>query len=220
MSAALVVALPGEWWPIAVDDPATVEASVRALVDEHYGRRDQDAAIRYAHRAQLREAALLAVNGRATALQISKTTESGVALATVYTEYLPNLPLGARSEAATVAERLVAVLSGLGGDAPASEHWAEFVATGGVVFEKDGGLVLRQTRTAPASDDGRRPAHVTIDYWLTVPERAAVVLATFSSVLVELAPLLIELFDEVIGAAEWAVSPPSELRSEIMSGSS
>jgi hypothetical protein len=84
------------------------------------------------------------------------------------------------------------------------------------VFAKEDGFVLRLSRMqdAPSGDDGV-PAF-TVDYWLTVPGRAAAVLVTLTTALTELAPLMTELFDGVIAAAEWIPDAAADaLRAEL-----
>lgn len=202
--AALAYRLPGEWWEIPLGSTEAVTASVRALVRTRLGRRDDLAAVRAEQRRRLVGAATRAMAAGATQLHVSQRDDDGVAFASMLTEYRPRLPLGERAEPALVADALARALAASEApDVPPGAHWETFVEQGGAMFGKADGFVLRLSRTQDApSSDGSIPA-LTVDYWLTVPGRAASVLVTFTTALTELAPLMTELFDGVIAAAEW-----------------
>lgn len=215
--AALGYRLPGEWWEIPLDSAEAVTASVRALVRTRVGRRDDLAAVRAEQRRRLVGAATRAMAADATQLHVSQRDDDGIAFASMLTEYRPRLPLGEHAEPALVADALARALAASGApDVPAGAHWESFAEQGGVVFRKEDGFVLRRSRTQDApSGDGGVPAF-TVDYWLTVPGRAAAVLVTLTTALTELAPLMTELFDGVIAAAEWIRDASADaLRAEL-----
>lgn len=214
-SPALRLVLPGTWQELPLGDDASITDAVAALVRAHYGRRDDQATFRARHRDRLAEAARRARDAGATQYHLSLAAPGGLAFASSVAEYRPGLPLGAVDDPAAVADELVRVLAP---GAP-GEHWDRFDRSGGAAFEKGDGLVLRTERRLDPSD-GERDAPVAIaDYWLTVPGSAAVVLLTFTTALAALAPLLTELFDAVVGAAEWSPgggSPTGSLRAELI----
>jgi len=216
-SPALRLALPGTWEELPLGDDATITDAVATLVRAHYGRRDDQATFRARQRDRLAEAARRARDGGATQYHLSIAAPGGLAFASSVAEYRPGLPLGASADPAAVADQLVRVLSpGDGeGDDAGDGHWDRFARSGGAAFEKGEGLVLRtERRLDPSSDDRDAPVAIA-DYWLTVPGSAAVVLLTFTTALAELAPLLTELFDAIVGAAHW-VPAGGSLRAELI----
>lgn len=201
-AAALEYRLPGEWWAIAVDGSDAAADSVRRLTRATLGRRDDQATARAEQRRRLTAAAHRAVAAGATQLHVSMRGEHGIAFASMLTEYRPRLPLGARAEPELVADALVRALARTGASRTSGgDHWGDFADEGGSAFGRADGLVLRRSRLVDGPS-AAAPA-LTVDYWLTEPGRADVVLATFTTALVELAPLMTELFDGVIAAAEW-----------------
>ena len=96
--------------------------------------------------------------------------------------------------------------------------WRGFAAGGGVAFAKGESIVLRRIvrRQADPVDESSVES-LTADYWLTVPGAAEVVLVTLSTVLLALEPLMLELFDRIIDAAEWVEGAPARqsLRAEL-----
>jgi len=212
-SPALHLVLPGTWQELPLGDDASITDAVAALVRAHYGRRDDQATFRTRQRDRLAEAARRARAAGATQYHLSLAAPGGLAFASSVAEYRPGLPLGASVDPVAVADQLVRVLSP--GDGEGDEHWDRFARSGGAAFEKGEGLVLRtERRLDPSSGDRDAPVAIA-DYWLTVPGSAAVVLLTFTTALAELAPLLTELFDAVVGAAEW-VPGGGSLRAELI----
>lgn len=229
---ALVLALPGQWQalPLGADDE--IAAEIAAFVRAHFGRRDDQATLRNEQRARLGEAARRARDAGALQFHLSLTAPGGAALASTVAEYRPQLPLGSLAEPAAVADALVRVLAtqdagagaGAGAEAgadtaAADTHWDAFAAAGGAVFDRGDGLVLRTSRRIEPVDAERDAPTAIVDYWLTVPDRADVVLLSFTTALAELAPLITELFDAIVSAAQWSPAPrdpaSSALRAEL-----
>lgn len=208
---ALRLRLPGEWQELPLGDDAEIAASVAAFVRGRFGRRDDQATLRAQQRDRLSEAARRARDAAATQYHLSIAAPGGLAFASSVAEYRPGLPLGAAADPATVADELVRVLC------PGEDggHWDRFAAAGGAAFEKGDGLVLRTERRLDPADPERDAPVAVADYWLTTPGRAGVVLVTFTTALAELAPLMVELFDAVVAAAEW-VSTAGSLRAELI----
>lgn len=210
---ALILPLPGEWRALPLGDDEAIAADVAAFVRAHYGRRDDQATLRAEQRARLGEAARRARDAGATQFHLSLTAPGGAALAATAAEYRPGLPLGSSPEPAVVADALVRVLAG-GAAADDAAPWERFDAAGGAVFDRGDGLVLRASRRIEPADPGG-VATAVVDYWLTEPGRAAAVLITFTTALAELAPLMTELFDAIVGAAAWAAPGRGTLRAEL-----
>jgi hypothetical protein len=79
--------------------------------------------------------------------------------------------------------------------------------------------VLRRERRIEAADPANDAPVAVADYWLTEPGRNRVVLVSFTTALAELAPLMTELFDAVVGAAEWIeLDDAAALRAELRAG--
>ncbi|QKJ20366.1 hypothetical protein [Microbacterium hominis] len=217
---ALAYRLPGEWWSVPMTTADDASASIAALVRQTLGRRDDQATARARQRARLTDAAERARAAGATQFHLSLRDGAGIALASTLAEYRPLLPLGGQVDAAAVADALVGAFAREAtGDASIDDPWERFAAAGGAVFAKDDGLVLRRTRSVAGDDPGDAHAQVPtviVDYWLTVPGRAAVVLSTFATGLAELEPLMVDLFDAVVAASAW-IEDPAEggLRAEL-----
>jgi hypothetical protein len=217
---ALRFELPGQWRQLPMAADAELSAAIAEFVREHFGRRDDQSTLRAQQRARLGGAAQRARDAGATQFHLSLKGPGGIAFASTLAEYRPRLPLGDSAEPALLADRLLSVLraddaAGPFADGSTDAAWAAFVASGGALFERSGGLVLRRERLAEASDPRDPPAAIA-DYWLTEPGHARVVLVTFTTALAELAPLMTELFDAVVGAAEWtAADCAGGLRAEL-----
>ncbi len=222
---ALRLTLPGAWraLPLGTDDD--IAAEISAFVRERFGRRDDHAVQRAQQRQRLAESARRARDAGAVQFHLSLQGPDGVALASTVAEYHPRLPLAtgaAAHEPAVVADALVRVLAP--GETPAGgdAHWDRFTAAGGAVFDRGDGLVLRTSRRVETARGGRGddiPSAI-VDYWLTRPGAAGVVLITFTTALADLEPLITELFDAVIAAAEWVPPAPASagLRAELGAG--
>ncbi|MFF2387773.1 hypothetical protein [Agromyces sp. NPDC058104] len=216
---ALEFRLPGEWWEVPLGSQAEAAESIRALVRREYGRRDEDAAVRAEHRRRLTDAAGRAISAGATQQHIALRMASRATLATTLIEYRPALPLGDRAEPALVAEGLVAGLFGGTAGADSDRLWSDFAADGGVAFEKGDSIVLRRSRRIASGTGGDEAEALQVDYWLTEPGRAAAVLVGFSTILVDAGPMMIELFDAIIAAADWrSAGRTGDLRAELASG--
>lgn len=221
---ALRLTLPGEWHalPLGADDD--IAAEVAAFVRERFGRRDDHASQRAQQRSRLAASARRARDAGAVQFHLSLRGPGGVALATTVAEYRPRLPLraapgSAAHEPAVVADALVRVLAPGGSDIEGDAHWDRFTAAGGAVFDRGDGLVLRTARRSDPrpTERGDDIASAIVDYWLTRPGTAEVVLVTFTTALADLEPLITELFDAVIAAAEWMpqASASAGLRAEL-----
>ncbi|MFF2275492.1 hypothetical protein [Agromyces sp. NPDC058126] len=216
--AALEFRLPGEWWEVPLGSPAEAAESIRELVRREYGRRDDDAAIRAAHRRRLTDAAGRAISAGATQQHIALRLASRATLATTLIEYRPALPLGDRPEPALVAEHLVAGLLGGTAGADSDRLWSEFAEDEGVAFEKGDSIVLRRSRLVTSGSGDDEAEALQVDYWLTEPGRPAAVLVGFSTILVDAGPLMLELFDAIVAAAEWRPAERTgDLRAELAS---
>jgi hypothetical protein len=217
---ALRLALPGQWHALPLGSDDEVATQVAAFVRAHFGRRDDQAALRAGQRARLGEAARRARDAGAVQFHLSLRGPAAVALATSAAEFHPRLPLGAHAAPAAVADALVRVLAGGGAGGGQSsrdgqmtdvgDHWETFAAAGGAVFERGDGLVLRMTRRTEPADPERDAATAAADYWLTVPGRADAVLLTFTTALAALEPLMTELFDAIVAASEWTPRAAAE----------
>jgi hypothetical protein len=213
---ALRLSLPGTWRSFGLSpDDDEVTAEVAAFVRERLGRRDDQATLRAQQRAALGEAVLRARDAGATQFHFSLEAPGGLAFASTAAEYRPSLPLGESTDAVALADALVRVLASEVGAVP-EQRWEAFELAGGAVFEREGGLVLRRDRRREASDPRDDAPTTVVDYWLTEPGHNRAVLVSFTTVLAELAPLMIELFDAVIGGAEWiAQDDLAALRAEL-----
>ncbi|WP_022893898.1 hypothetical protein [Agromyces subbeticus] len=200
--------LPGEWWHAPIDGDAEARAvEIANFVREQYGRRDDLAQLRADHRLRLARALEAAIARGATQYHVSLANDGGVAFASTLSEYALPPTFGEDSTPAVLVEKLVAALRPPEVDA---EPWQAFESGGGVAFAKGDSIVLRRiTRRAADASDESSAESLTADYWITVPGAAEVVLASLSTVLLQLEPLMLELFDRIIEAAEWADAQPA-----------
>lgn len=217
---ALRLALPGEWSSFGLSpDDDVLSAEVAEFIRSRLGRRDDHATVRAQQRANLGAAVRRARDAGATQFHLSLDAPGGLAFASTVAEYRPALPLGDSIEPASLADALVGVLAPEIADAEPDQRWDAFAAAGGVVFERPEGLVLRRERRIEPGDPARETPAVAADYWLTEPGRNRVVLLTFTTALAELAPLMTELFDAIVGAAAWIESDSAAaLRAELHAG--
>jgi hypothetical protein len=208
--------LPGEWWPAPMEaDAAERTAAIAAFVRTHYGRRDDLARARAEHRGRLTQALDAAIDQGATQYHVSLANDGGVAFASTLSEYVLPGAFGTDPAPALLADRVVVALHS---ESDADAAWRAFAAGGGLAFAKGESIVLRRIvrREADPVDESSVES-LTADYWLTVPGAAEVVLVTLSTVLLALEPLMLELFDRIIDAAEWveAAPPRQSLRAEL-----
>ena len=230
----LDLALPGEWSAIALESAEASAASVRALVRERFGRRDDQAVFRAEQRLALERAAADARRGNATQFVVSGRTDHKVSFGATVIEYQPTLVLGpgpvdAASVVDAFARRTMAVEAGR--ELKDDEHWGLLEDSGAAVFEKGDALVVRRDRYAshaptvpgrtgtPADHDEPLMSY-SVDYWITVPGERRLVLLSCSSILAELAPLMLELFDGIVDASTWRRAvPAASLRAQLSGGS-
>jgi hypothetical protein len=194
--------LPGEWWHAPLDADLDERArAIAQLVRRQYGRRDDLATVRADHRRRLARALSAAIERGASQYHVALANEGGIAFASTLSEYrLPPI-FGDDATPAVLADRVVAAMRA--GDEP--EPWLAFEAAGGVAFAKGDSIVLRRvTRSIADAADETSTESLTADYWITVPRRAEVVLVSMSTVLLQLEPIMLELFDRIVAAAEWA----------------
>ncbi|GAA1941758.1 hypothetical protein [Agromyces allii] len=223
----LDLVLPGTWWRAPLEaDAETRSAAIAEFVGARYGRRDDLARSRADHRARLGRSIDEAVRAGAVQMHHSESNDGGIAFATTITEYALPSAFGTSAEPALLAERVVGALTSgaAGAGAAADDPWSAFAAEGGVAFAKGESIVLRRIarQVADRADDAgiagsaasdETAESITVDYWITVPGSAEVVLVSLSSVLAALEPLMLELFDRIVAAAEWRAAPT--LRDEL-----
>ncbi|GAA5204839.1 hypothetical protein [Microbacterium jejuense] len=216
-SPALRLSLPGQWQAFALPpDDEAIAAEVASFVRDRFGRRDDQATQRAQQRARLGEAVRRARDAGATQFHFSLRAPGGLAFASTVAEYRPRLPLGESTDPAALADALVRVLASEVDGATPDQRWEAFEIAGGVVFERDGGLVLRRDRRTEPADASDDIPMVVVDYWLTEPGHNRVVLVSFTTALAELGPLMIELFDAIVGTAVWvAADDVAALRAEL-----
>lgn len=187
------VVLPADWHVVDLSDDATRHADVTALVDRQVPRRDDLAAVRRRLRREVEESSRRAAQagGRFSAYML--TAVGPVPLPAVLTAYRTPGSLAADEDldalATTLAQRLGAAGAVDAGDGPL-------------------GPVLRAVTVRTASTDASTDLLVS-DYWSDPDDGDGLLLLSFSTPLVPLRDVMLELFDTIAGSVHRPSDGPS-----------
>jgi hypothetical protein len=198
----VAVVLPDDWWVVPLQPAQARHRSVRRLVERQFNGVDQpilrrDVTQRLGSAAD--EAA--AANGRWMAVSLQRAGGVPVPASLVLTW----LELGPPHGDGHVAD-LVAQLTGPAEHAVATN--ADEVTSAALPC----GRVVRRVRAATPADATLAAAEIepiAVDYFLEFPSADGMALLSFSTPLAVLREPLIELFDAVVGTAQWSYPPPN-----------
>lgn len=183
-----VLALPGTWVYLPLDDDAALEAQSRALLRRQVGRDDRKARLRRALKDELTRAAASAKNAGSESLALALELAEGVPFGAALTTTTVSWPVDAGSERLPPMERLVAGFPEL-----------DAVPCGD-------GLAVRRTAERSATVDGQESTALAVDYLTPTPHGSLLVIA-FSVPVWELpSELAVQLFDAIVSSLAWARS--------------
>lgn len=182
--------LPSSWWTIRLADEVARRASIARLVEQQVGRSDQKATLRAELRRDLERTAEQAAASGGVLLAISTMTIDGLPVPASLTVYR----VGRHAPSEADAHELADLLASQTSEPEGSSAQAQVEVLPGVH-----GPVVRRLRLGggDADLDAQDVAQLVVDYWLDAGDGTLTNL-TFSSPLVALAPVLLDLFDAVV----------------------
>jgi hypothetical protein len=197
----VAVVLPDDWWVVPLQPAPARHRSVRRLVDRQFNGVDQPI-LRRDVTQRLRSAAdeAAVANGRWMAVSLQRAGGVPVPASLV----LSWLELGPPHGDGHLAD-LMAQLAGPAGAAAAIG--ADEVVSAALPC----GRVVRRVRATAPADSTLAAAEVepvAVDYFLEFPSGDGMALLSFSTPLAVLREPLIELFDAVVGTAQWSYATP------------
>jgi hypothetical protein len=201
-SGAPRFALPGTWGRINLASSATMQSSIRKVVEHAIGRDDRLATVRAEMRSRFLEAAAVARDHDATDFHIALELAPGIPLPAWVSVFVPDIDatdfqtLGLTD----LKEALNFGLSTAQND----------VATAQTVVEKTRVHAVRQAfRTVqPATEEAPELELLRADYWLAAPNPNRLALLSFTTGYVQFETEMLELFDAVISTVRWPAPAP------------
>lgn len=186
--ADYVLALPGTWTYLPLDDDAAFQAQSRALLRRQLGRDDRKARLRRALRDELARAAASARDIGSETLAVAVELAEGVPFGAALTTTTVPWPADAGPEQLPPMERLVAGFAEL-----------DAVPCGD-------GLAVRRTAEHSATVDGQEATALAVDYLTPTPHGSLLVIAFSVPVWEMPSELAVQLFDAVVSTLAWARS--------------
>jgi hypothetical protein len=178
----LEFALPGDWLSLDLRGGSQiVNRRIHALVERAVGNQDDRANLRRLMREHLEQAAVEGKVVKTDHIHIARTIVGGVPLSATLAISRPGISLPANGTAQTQAETLLTLVAGAGPTVIAHPRMA---------------MVRSLDIVAGGTDDTRLP-HLTVSYWMQLPETGHLVVFTFTSSMTNLAAELTLLFDAI-----------------------
>ncbi|MET0989246.1 MAG: hypothetical protein ABWY54_01225 [Glaciihabitans sp.] len=201
-SGAPRFALPGTWGRINLASSATVQSSIRKVVEHAIGRDDRLATVRAEMRSRFLEAATVARDHDATDFHIALELAPGIPLPAWVSVFVPDID-ATDFQALGLTDLKEALNFGL-------STAQNDVATSQTVVEKTRVHAVRQAfRTVqPATDEAPELELLRADYWLAAPNPNRLALLSFTTGYVQFETEMLELFDAVISTVRWPVPAP------------
>lgn len=193
--------LPGKWGRINLDTEATTQRSIRKVVEEATGRRDDLAPIRAELRARFQKAADVAREGGATDFYVAfqlTTTIQLPAWISVFTPEIDSTDFAALG-LDELREFIDSGTKDWGGE-PGEKPAAKTVDTERIH------AVRHSWRRRVEIEEGETKEQVTFveaDYWIAATNPNRIALLTFSTALAEHEESMLALFDAIITTLRW-----------------
>lgn len=205
--------LPGRWFSVDLAGEDTTRASIKSIVRDVFGTRDDAATQRAEARRLLQEAVTAASTGDIRALmfshQVAGTTPLPISLLLFEPANLRMSPaVGTGADAVlSVLTRSIKELD------PAAHSSLVEVAGPGVP-------AVRTHRVEETADGGEYDGvpRLTAQYWIPVPGSKQVLSVSLTTPLGDLENLMLTLFDSFIGAAYFADDKEPSLRDQLLTG--
>jgi hypothetical protein len=182
------IVLPASWWTIDLRTEESRRRSVSRLVEQQLGRADHRASLRAELRRELGGAADQAAAAGGRLMAVSLMQAQGFPISATLTTYrMPGGDLTGHG----VAELESVMRSSAEGDDVALD-----------LAEGTLGAVLRRVsrRSGPAALSAEDVPMLVVDYWLDPDDGHGLMLLTFSTPLVELREVFLDLFDTVVAS--------------------
>ncbi|HVV75112.1 MAG TPA: hypothetical protein VHC43_03675 [Mycobacteriales bacterium] len=174
--------LPGVWWSLDLrDSDAAIKGRINAILDEAVGRADNRAGARHGVREGLLQVAAQGKAIKAHQVHIARSLVGEIPFAATL---LISRPGVAVPELHSPQDTAAGMLTLIPGDDP-------------TIIENPALAVVRSVERAASPSDPSLTTHVTINYWIALPQGARLVVFTFSSPLPMYEQELITLFDAI-----------------------
>ena len=195
-------ALPGTWGRVNLASEATMQTSIRKVVEHTVGRDDRLATLRAQLRSRFTEASVLARANNATDFHIALELAPGVPLPAWVTVLLPDFD-GADFEALGLTDLKEALNFGL------STATGDVARSQTTVTKTHVHAVRQVFRTLqPATEDAPELELLRVDYWLAAANPNRLALLSFATGYVQFETEMLELFDAVISTVRWPAPAP------------
>lgn len=187
--------LPGTWWQIPLHDIDEAKASIRTLVDQQVGRRDDRAANRAEFRQQLLAAAEAAAQANGKTMHIALEIAEGIPIPVSITVLLPEMRL--TPAIGTDALSVIGILQqGL-------ERKPGFDPQRVSRFSVRESEVLRVYHQEQTTYGEEQIPGLAVEYWITIPGFKRVALLSFSTALAGIDDIMLGFFDSIVKATYW-----------------
>ncbi|MCU1513182.1 MAG: hypothetical protein JWO10_272 [Microbacteriaceae bacterium] len=196
-------AMPGTWARVSLTSDASVQSSIRKLVERAVGRDDRNASLRQELRSRFREAADVARENDAVDFHVALEIAPGVPMPAWLAVFLPKFDSAefAAFGSTELGKALDFGLAGVQTENPASRS----VLDGDRMSDKIKAVRQAFRRVRAATDDEPELQLLQADYWLTATHPNRIALMTFTTNFVDLEEQMLDLFDAVISTVRWPV---------------
>jgi len=188
--------------------PASIQRSIRRVLDEVTNRRDDLATPRAELRQRFQKAAEIARDGGATDFYVGLNIVPQVPLPAWISVFVPDVE-GDEFRALGLAELAEFLERGMPdwGDADAAVHSGTTGSSGEIRAVRHS---WRRTEEVVEGEVERRFEFIEADYWLAAREPNRLALLTFSTALAEYEEEMLALFDAVVSTIRWPAPRPAE----------
>lgn len=195
-------ALPGTWGRINLATAATMQTSIRKVVESAVGREDQYATLRAQMRGRFLEGASIARDHNATDFHIALELAPGIPLPAWVSVFVPEIE-ATDFQSLGITELQEALNFGL-------VSGRDDTARSTRVVEKTRVHAVRQASriVQAATEDAPEIEMLQVDYWLAAAEPNRIALLSFTTGYVQFETEMLELFDAVISTVRWPAPAP------------
>ncbi|MCU1515053.1 MAG: hypothetical protein JWO10_2143 [Microbacteriaceae bacterium] len=190
-------ALPGTWGRVNLASDATIQKSIRKVVEHAVGRDDKLATLRSELRGRFREAADLARDNSAVDFYLALELAPGVPLPAWLAVFLPDLA-STDIDKLGLGELRAALNVSVSATAPQESANTSTIALNRVQAVRQ---VFR--RVQAATEESPEIQLLQADYWLAASNPNRIALLTFTTTYADLEQQMLEFFDAVIGTVRW-----------------
>jgi hypothetical protein len=185
--------LPGTWARVDLANESTIRATVRKVVDDAVGRRDDQARLRRELRDAITAAAAPARERGAVEFHFARELTAGIPLSATLAVFVVRADLAPMTDMPAGAIDLTV---------------ADAVAPAGPVGRADVSPGIRATRTTSrrlVPDREGVPGHeiLEVDYWISAAAPARIAVLSFSTALSDLEDDMLQLFGAIVQTVRW-----------------